>query len=191
MELAGSELSLSPDGNTNISCNGGNDGFIKLNITGGSGDYTSSWSGPDGPLTTTASEIFGLKAGAYADTVKDMNGCKLTPLPSFTLTEPTALAIASTTSTYNGGLYEINCNGGTGSIDITVTGGSSVGTYYYTWSTTDGSGLVNGQEDQFALTAGIYHLKVTDSNNCEKTIDITLRQPPTIGINLSATHITI
>ena len=84
----------------------------------------------------------------------------------------------------------INCNGATGWINITVSGGSA-GAYTYAWSTTDnGSGIITGQEDQFALTAGTYHLKVTDSNSCDKTIDITLRQPPSLEINLSATHIT-
>ena len=188
MLLAGSELSLSPDGNTNISCNGGNDGFIKLAISGGSGIYTYSWTGPNG-FTATTRDISGLKAGDYVCYVADLNACILTPSPSFTLTEPTVLAIASTTSTSNDGSYNINCNGGTGLINITVTGGSA-GTYKYNWSTTNGSGIINGQEDQYALTAGTYHLVVTDSNNCVTTKDITLTQPPSFGIQLSATHST-
>jgi len=190
MQLAGSELSLSPDGNTNISCNGGSDGFIKLNITGGSGIYTYVWTkSPYAAIIATTKDISGLTAGDYTCIVSDINGCILTPSPSFTLTEPAALAIASTTSIAPFGSFEINCNGGTGSIDITVSGGS-VGSYIYTWSTADGSGLFAGQEDQLVLTTGTYHLVVTDANNCQTTKDITLTQPPPLGIILTPKHIT-
>ena len=46
------------------------------------------------------------------------------------------------------------------------------------------------QEDQPSLTAGTYHLKVTDLNNCEQTIDITLTQPDPVSINFSVNNIT-
>ncbi|MCX6327271.1 MAG: gliding motility-associated C-terminal domain-containing protein [Bacteroidia bacterium] len=188
IQQTGSELSHSPDGNTNISCNGGNDGFIKMTISGGSGVYIYNWTGPNS-FTETTGNISGLKAGNYVCTVTDLNGCILTPSPSFTLTEPAVLAIASSTSTSNDESYNINCNGGTGWINISVSGGSA-GTYKYNWSTTDGSGIINGQADQNVLAAGTYHLVVSDSNNCETTKDITLTQPLSLGTRLSATHIT-
>ena len=79
-------------------------------------------------------------------TVTDLNGCvlRLNPgsvLPTFTLTEPAALDIAAVPSLSTDGAYNINCNGGTGSINITVTGGS-VGTYSYAWSTATDQGLL-------------------------------------------------
>ena len=73
--------------------------------------------------------------------------------------------------------------------DITVSGGS-IGTYKYNWSTSDGSGIIDGQKDQPSLTAGTYHLIVTDSNKCVITKDITLTQPPALVTELSATNIT-
>ena len=172
MQLSGSVLSHSPDGNFNISCNGGSDGKINMTITGGSGNYTFSWSGPGG-FTAATKDISGLKAGVYTCIVRDINGCILTPSPTFTLTEPLALALTNTTSISVDGGYSINCNGGTGSIFITVTGGS-IGNYTYTWTTTNGSGIVPGQKDQTALTVGSYHLVVKDLNNCEISKDITL-----------------
>ena len=48
MQLTGYQLSKSPDGNFNVSCNGGNDGTISMTITGGSGNYVYSWTGPAG-----------------------------------------------------------------------------------------------------------------------------------------------
>jgi gliding motility-associated-like protein len=194
MQLTGSELSISRDGNTNVSCNGGSDGFIKLSITGGSGNNTYSWISPNG-YSGSSKDIFGLKAGDYEATVTDQTGCvlRLLPgsvLPKFTLTEPTPLAVVSTISTSADGGYNINCNGGkTGWINITVSGGST-GTYKYNWSTTDGSGIVNGQKNQSSLSAGTYNLSVTDSNNCVITKSFTLTQPPVFVTQISATNIT-
>jgi gliding motility-associated-like protein len=194
MQLTLSELSHNPDGNRNISCNGGNDGFIKLTITGGSGVYNYSWAGPDA-FTATTNEILNLKAGIYVASVTDNNNCYLrimpgSTLPTFTLTEPDALAIATTTSTSNDGAYNINCDGGkTGWINTVVSGGG-IGTYKYTWSTTDGSGIIDGLKDQSELTAGTYHLLVTDSNGCTRTKDITLTQPSVFGTHISGSDIT-
>jgi len=194
MQLAGSELSISHDGNTNISCFGGDDGYIKLNITGGSGNNTYSWISTNG-YTGSDKDIFNLRSGNYTATVTDQTGCVLRLLPgstfpSFNLTEPAQLNLTSTTSSSNDGAYNINCNGGrTGWINITVTGGSS-GNYKYIWSTTDGSGIINGQKDQSSLTAGTYNLSVTDSNNCVISKVITLTQPAPIATQLLATNVT-
>jgi gliding motility-associated-like protein len=189
MQLISSETSHSPDGNTNISCYRGDDGYIKLTLSGGSGNYIYSWSGPNG-FTANTKDISGLKAGDYVCKVSDLNGCDLTPSPTFTLTEPSALNLTSTTSVSADGSYNINCNGGTGTIDISVTGGSTVGLYQYEWSTTDGSGLIDGQKDQNSLTAGTYNLVVTDSNRCSVTASISLIQPLPLIIQLSGKNIT-
>ena len=79
--------------------------------------------------------------------------------------------------------------GGTGSIDVTVTGGST-GNYFYEWSTGDGSGIQGGLQDQTTLSAGSYHLVVKDSNNCIAVKDFILTQPTAITTNLVPTHIT-
>ncbi|MGD0756169.1 MAG: PKD-like domain-containing protein, partial [Bacteroidales bacterium] len=190
MQLSGYQLSKSADGNFNISCNGGNDGSIAMTISGGSGSYIYSWIGPSG-FTASTNDLTGLKAGMYTCSVKDQNGCVLTPSPSFTLTEPTVLVLGPpVTSISTDGAYNINCYGAnSGWINITVSGGS-VGAYKYNWSTSDGSGIINGQKDQPSLTAGTYHLVVTDSNICVITKDITLIQPPALVTELFATNIT-
>jgi gliding motility-associated-like protein len=190
MQLSGYQLSTSTDGNFNVSCKGGNDGFIRLTISGGSGNYIYSWTGPDG-FTSSAKDLAGLKAGVYTCIIRDENGCILTPSPSFTLTEPSSLVIdPPTTSISADGAYNINCFGAnSGWITVAVSGGS-IGTYKYNWSTTDGSGIINGNKDQTLLTAGTYHLVVTDSNNCVITKDVTLTQPPAFVTQLTATNIT-
>ncbi|HVN56657.1 MAG TPA: gliding motility-associated C-terminal domain-containing protein [Bacteroidales bacterium] len=188
--LSGYQLSLSRDGNYNISCSGGNDGFIKMTISGGSGSYVFNWSGPGG-FTASTRDISGLKAGTYTATVTDVanSSCLVMPKPSFTLTEPAALNISVSKSVSTDGAYNINCNGGTGMINLTVTGGST-GNYRYAWSTTDGSGIVAGQEDQNALKAGNYHVVVTDSNLCVTSTDVTLTQPLPLSVSLQPVDLT-
>jgi gliding motility-associated-like protein len=190
MQLTGYQLSKSPDGNFNVSCNGGNDGSISMTITGGSGSYVFSWSGPAG-FTANTKDISGLKAGVYICTVEDLNGCLLTPSPTFTLNEPAPLVFSSlTTSVANDGTHNINCYGSnTGWISFTVSGGSS-GAYRYDWSTSDGTGVINGNRDQNSLTAGTYHLVVTDANNCVLTKDFVITQPSGLNSNLTASNIT-
>ena len=122
MVLTGNELHYAFDGVYNISCQGGSDGSIKLTISGGSGNYTYLWNGPGG-YTANQRDISGLAAGTYVCTVTDINGCILTPSPSFNLTEPPPLTITSVLSSSANGVYNINCSGGTGSVDITIAGG--------------------------------------------------------------------
>jgi len=188
MILTGYELSHSNDNNFNISCNGAADGYIKLNITGGSGNYIYLWVGPDGYSATTK-DISGLKAGLYTCTVTDVNGCILMPQPSYNLIQPDQLVINITPSTSVDESFNINCSGGTGSVDVTVTGGS-IGNYSYSWSTSDGGGISAGQGDQNNLRAGTYHLTVTDLNGCSASADITLTEPQPLVMELIPSHIT-
>jgi gliding motility-associated-like protein len=188
--LTGSQVSVSRDGNFNISCNGGNDGYIKLTLTGGSGSYIFNWTGP-GTYTASTKDILNLRAGTYTLTINDLDNaaCIVLPKPTFTLTEPAVLNATTSSSISTDGSYNINCNGGTGSINLTVTGGSS-GNYIYNWTTSNGSGIVNGQEDQNVLTAGSYHVVVTDSNLCVTSTDATLTQPTPLAVTLQPTDLT-
>ena len=188
MGLSSVLLKTSPDGNFNVSCNGSSDGEITLNITGGSGIYQYHWSGPDGTSTTSINKISGLRAGHYTANVADINGCTLAALDTI-LIQPTLLDVASVRSLAPDNINNIKCFGGTGSINLTVTGGST-GNYRYAWSTLNGSGLVAGQKDQPAIAAGSYHIVVTDTNACSTYKDIVLTQPQPLSETLIPTHIT-
>lgn len=188
--MTDSRLSFSRDSLYNISCFNGKDGAIDITVSGGSGSYNFSWTGPGG-FTSTSEDITGLRAGIYTATITDVSNttCILMPQPVFTLTQPDTLLIGIVKSVSPDGNHNINCNGGTGSIDLTVTGGSP-GNYTYSWSTDNGSGLIAGAEDQVALTAGTYNVVVIDSNLCVSSADITLTQPQALSITLAPTHIT-
>jgi gliding motility-associated-like protein len=194
MNMAEFNLSYTSDSLFNISCNGGNDGSIDITITGGSGNYTYFWT--DSALfSATTRNISNLSAGTYVCEIKDVNGCilRLQPssaLPAFTLTEPAPLDITSVLSASPAGPFNIGCNGGTGSIDISVTGGSE-GLYQFKWSASEGgSGIVDGEEDQFSLTAGRYHLEVEDLYGCIAVYDTILTEPDEISTVVVTTNIT-
>ncbi|MBS0010829.1 MAG: gliding motility-associated C-terminal domain-containing protein, partial [Bacteroidales bacterium] len=190
ISLQSYELSSSPDGNFNISCYGGNDGYIDLTFEGGSGEYSYEWFDDPGftsPIGQTTAMATNLTGGTYWIVVTDLNGCSINR--SYTLTEPDSLEIGFASSLTYDGLFNIECNGGTGFIDITVSGGSPDG-YFYEWSGPDGSGLDINAEDQPAVTAGWYIVKVTDANGCIQVDSIELTEPPPLDVELVVTDIT-
>ena len=137
---------------TNVACNGGATGAASVNAaTGGTGPYTYNWTpgNPTGDGTTT---VTGLTAGTWTCTVTDANGCTATR--NFTITQPTALAIASTSQTQE------SCVGASdASATVSIAGG--VGGYTYSWSPSGGTAA-----SATGLTAGTYTVTATDANSC-------------------------
>ena len=154
---------------TNVSCFGGNDGEADLTVTGGNPGYTYLWSTFAG-----TEDLTGLTAGNYVVIVNDTKGCQA--ITSVTITQPAQLAIT-------GVVTNILCNSGTtGSIDITVTGGT--GAYTYAWT---GGGAT---EDTSGLVAGTYTVLVTDANNCTATATYTITQPSALTLSGVVTDVT-
>ena len=125
--------------------------------------------------------------GNYSVRVTDLNGCYKDY--SYTLTQPASLSINVIKSLTPDGVYNISCYGGTGSINISVSGGST-GNYIYSWTSQNGSGLNPSAKDQTNLTAGTYNLHLTDLNGCSLDMAITLTQPQPLSLTLSGTNIT-
>ena len=120
---------------TPVACYGGSTGAIDISVSGGTPAYTYAWG--DGP---TSEDRTGLAPARYTVTVTDANGC--TGGLNVPVTEPAALAADRDPR-------QRACFGGaTGSIDLTVTGGT--GAYTYAWS--DGATT----EDRSGLAAGSY-----------------------------------
>ncbi len=155
-------LTLNPNSQTNIACNGGSNGAASVNsATGGAGGYTYNWT-PGNPTGDGTTSVTGLTAGTWTCTVTDANGCTATR--NFTITQP-ASAVSGTTVVTN-----VACFGGnTGAINLTPTGG--VGPYTFNW--------VGGPttEDRTSLAAGTYSVTITDANGCTGTVNATVTQP--------------
>jgi hypothetical protein len=151
--------------NTNISCNGVNNGSIDLSVSGGTFSYDYDWS--NGAITQ---DISSLGTGIYTVTVTDVNGC--TASTSDTITQPGTLGLSATHT-------DVSCFGASnGSIDLTVSGG--VLTYDYDWSN---SAIT---EDLSSLSAGTYDVTVTDANGCTASTSVNIAAPA--ALNLSSTH---
>jgi len=144
---------------TDITCHGGNNGSAGISATGGVGNYTYTWV----PSVSTGQNATGLSAGTYAVTVADNpNGC--TTAASFTITEPTAVVPSAIQTT------SIACNGGTGTVVVSATGGT--GGYSGTGS--------------FNELAGTHSYTVTDANGCSATASVTITQPTALSVSSSS-----
>ncbi|HUS86915.1 MAG TPA: gliding motility-associated C-terminal domain-containing protein, partial [Bacteroidales bacterium] len=186
--LVSSTLSLSPDGNFNISCYNYSDGSIDPEFEGGSGNMDYDWTGPFGSAIVQGQEDQeGLISGLYTLIVTDENGC--TRQFDYDLTQPDTLELVFNPTSTPDGLYNIFCNGGTADVDLTATGGSTTG-YQYTWTTETGSGIVQSSEDQTGLTAGTYYTTVTDLNGCSVDDSIVLTEPEPLTLLLTPVNIT-
>ncbi len=139
-----------------VLCNGESTGSATVTPTGGVAPYTYSWD--NGETTQTAT---GLDAGLHTVTVTDDTGAQTTC--DVTIGEPDALS-SSTTQ------VDVLCFGeATGSIDLTVSGGTAP--YSYAWD----NGAIT--EDLSGLTAGTYNVTITDANGCETTDSVTITEP--------------
>src|SRR5690606_20041761 len=110
-------------GGMNISCAGLADGSINSSVTGGSGGYTTQWSGPNG-FTSTEIAINALTAGEYCLQVSDANACAAQQC--ITLIEPEALTTTAAP-------VDAACGLNNGSIDLSVAGGTA--SYAFLWNT--------------------------------------------------------
>ena len=150
-------LEISSETVTDITCNGSDDGSIDIAVSGGTGNYTYSWSN-----NATTQDITDLSPGTYTVNITDQNGCLVSK--EYTILEPDALSISADVSNFNG--FEISCNGASdGAIDITVSGGTT--DYTFAWTKDNQSYSTN--EDISNLSPGEYKVVVTDANDCQIT----------------------
>ncbi|MCC7507537.1 MAG: T9SS type A sorting domain-containing protein, partial [Saprospiraceae bacterium] len=150
---------------TSVSCFGGSNGSINISTTGGTAPLTYLWSNG-----ATTEDLNNLTAGTYCVTVTDANGCTATTCA--TVTQPTQLQpVAAATPTV--------CGQATGSINLTVSGGTPG--YTYVWS--------NGAttQDLANLSEGTYCVTITDANGCTTTTCATVTcTPPNCNLTVSS-----
>ncbi len=163
-------INITPNLQTNVTCNGGANGSAGVSVTGGTGAYTYSWF-PSGGTAATAS---GLKAGTYTVTVTDANLCSKTQ--SFTITEPAILTAAVSQT-------NVSChNGSNGTATATPAGGT--GTYTYLWTPSGGTNATAS-----GLAAGNYTVTIKDANLCQTTANVTITEPDQLTAAISKTDV--
>ncbi|MFK8007335.1 MAG: LamG-like jellyroll fold domain-containing protein [Saprospiraceae bacterium] len=136
-------------------CNGDSDGNITVTPSGGVSPYTYQWN-----VAGTSNTLNNISAGNYTVTITDLQNCNL--IYNITLTEPTAINIASTTS-------DNLCFGdNNGSIDLTVTGGTQK--YVYDWADMDNEGMWTFEETMDDVS-GNNHDPVNFSGNEDYSTD--------------------
>lgn len=148
--------------NTDVLCNGGNNGAIESTVQGGTLPYSYVWS--NGGVDN---DIIGIAAGAYSVTVTDGQGC--VAFTGTTINEPTAIVVTPTVT-------DASCYGyDDGEIVITITGG--VEPYYFNWGNQNEILLNNASETLDTLVANDYFIRVTDDNGCINEQIVTVGQP--------------
>ena len=149
-----------------VSCFGGNNGTIQVNVNGGTAPYHYQWN--DGVTTQNRNNI---AAGNYHITVTDNHGC--TVISNISVTQPAA-SLAIVAQHVNAACY----GAASGSITLQVTGGTPV--YYYNW----GSGVTT--QNRSGLVAGSYSVTVADSKGCIAAASVNITQPAT-GVHVANT----
>ncbi|MCP4123553.1 MAG: S8 family serine peptidase [Bacteroidetes bacterium] len=134
---------------TDVSCAGGSDGAIDIEIINGTPPFTIRWS--DGSVTE---DISNLTAGEYVVYIEDATG-ETAQSALISVGQPAPLFLSG------GAISGVQCNGASnGAVTgLTVSGGTSP--YSFSWSN-GGNDLDNTE-----LPAGYHQLTITDDNGCE------------------------
>lgn len=151
---------------TDILCFGTATGAINVGIAGGTPNYTFSWTGPNA-FRSANQNLSGIVSGTYNLTVTDNLGC--TQALSVTVNQSPEIIVSAVTT-------QITCFGANNaSISVSMSGG--VAPYQILWSNLSTNATIQN------LSSGVYRVTVTDSNNCSKTINVTIAQPPVFTVN--------
>ena len=135
----------------NALCNGGNDGSIDANPSGGTPLYSYLWS--TGETTRVAT---GLVKGSYDATITDANGCQV--IATDTIGEPAPMVITATETA-------VKCIGQkSGTISVSITGDTPPYAFY---ATNDGVNFIYPTNSIIlGLDTGSYKVVVSDSLGC-------------------------
>jgi hypothetical protein len=144
---------------TEALCSGSGLGSASVAVSGGVPPFSYLWS-----TGSTAAALDGLPVGSYSVTVTDAQGCVAS---GTAIVQPANPPVASAVAT------NVACRGAaTGSVNLTVSGGSVP--YSYVWSTgSTASSLTN-------LPAGTYSATITDANGCSTSANAVVSQPATV-----------
>lgn len=161
--LVGSSSTISlTSTQSNVSCNGANNGSANVSASGGNGTLSYSWQ----PGGQTSPAISNLSAGTYICTVSDANNCM--NVISVTITEPPAVTVSATIS------RPVICSGDT--VTLSATGAQT-----YSWST----GITGSSTTLSPIQSGTYTVVGSDAGGCtgSATVQVTAYPYPQVSFN--------
>lgn len=161
-------LSLELTGLQSVQCKNGQDGWISVQASGGTGNYSYTWN-----TGTAGSTLSNIPAGTYTVVVSD--GVTQAQL-SVMITEP----VLTFGVTLSGTPAACNNDTPTGAISTTVSGGTAP--YSYQWSNGATTATLTG------IPPGVYSVTVTDNNGCLDFASVSIQQSAAPVLNLTATH---
>jgi gliding motility-associated-like protein len=160
---------------TDVICQGGANGTIKLNVVGGSSPYTYVWSSNARGATT--SNISNLSRGSYSVTVTEGSAINCKVVSSIEILEPSFGIQTNIVIKENSGLQAndgIICPSDVATITVNAeaTSGSSISSYSWNNASGSSSNSIN------VNAAGLYIVTVTDSRGCQTTASNTITLAP-------------
>jgi gliding motility-associated-like protein len=160
---------VDPTSILSLHCFGDANGQIDITVSGGTGAYSYSWTGPGG-LTFMTEDISGLPAGDYNLIISDINSCSKSYNPLAIVTEPGELKISLSKT-------DITCfNDKDGTVTVSASGGTRPFEY-------SRNGITYGPDSIFTNLNPInYTIYVRDNNGCITSDTITIHQPPELRI---------
>ncbi len=150
-------------------------GTVTIVVNGGTAPYNYDWLHVSG--VSNSQNLSNLAGGTYNVTITDAKGCT-------TNTAVTVLApgVPSVTAVQT----NVNCFGGNnGSINVTVTGGTTPLTY--DWAHLTGN---SNPEDLNNLVAGTYCVTVSDTYGCTTSVCVTITEPSQLTASAVSTNAT-
>lgn len=155
---------------TDVLCFGDTNGQSNVQVQGGTPGYTYAWS----DLGTATPNRTDLAAGNHTLIITDDNGCE--EIHNITIGSPDALASTSNK-------VDISCFGANDG-QATVTPDGGIMPYEYVWDNTQTTPMATD------LTPGIHTVTITDGNDCEHEINVTIDEPDELIITPTAIDLT-
>lgn len=161
---------------SDIVCFGDGDGSIDATISGGTGAYIYSWTGPGG-FSSSSPGISGLEPGVYTLTVTDANDC--VEIFVYDIIEVPEITVSET-------VIDNQCAGDEeGGITVVVSGGAEP--FGFSWQ--GPGGFTSDQQNLSNLGAGTYILDLTDDNGCTYSDSYEVQAPDEIDVDVTTTDV--
>ena len=156
-----------------VTCPGGNDGAINIDLAGGFPPYIYNWSSDNG-FSSSDEDIINLVSGDYSLSITDDLGCSYNFFFIVPEQEPISVDVD---------YQDISCFGeDDGSINIIVSGGMPP--FVYNWSNGSDTPNINN------LSPGEYSLTITDFYNCENEIVVLIEEPELLEFSVNTFDVT-